>query len=213
MKNDLENILGNWPRTFIKDSDLAMLFVGTDDARYSLVKQALKLGALVRLRKGLYLIGSKTKNSLPDEFELALLIYGQSFVSLESALSHYGWIPESVYTTTCVSTKQAREFETPFGLFSYKYVPAENFYVCVKRITKNNESILVATPWRAIADLIYVRRKSWERILDLEEDLRIERETFLESDLQQLEQLSENYSNRRVREYLEKYLKEIRQIL
>ncbi|MCK4518098.1 hypothetical protein KAT92_04935, partial [Candidatus Babeliales bacterium] len=82
MKNDLENILGNWPRTFIKDSDLAMLFVGTDDARYSLVKQALKLGALVRLRKGLYLIGSKTKNSLPDEFELALLIYGQSFVSL-----------------------------------------------------------------------------------------------------------------------------------
>lgn len=213
MKKDIRDFLENWPKSFIKDSDLDMFLGKTSAARYSLVTRAIKVGDLVRVRRGLYLIGSKIKRSVPDEFELSLLVYGPSFISLESALSYHGWIPESVYAITSVSTKRAREFKTPVGLFNYKHVPAEGFYVGVERITTNDESIFVASPWRALADLIYVRRKSWESIIDIEEDLRIDNETILGSDRKSLKLLAEKYSSRRVRESLKMFLKEIEKVM
>ena len=129
MEKKLQDLIEEWPQFFIQDSDLALRKKKSDDARYSAVKWALKKGVLIRVRRGLYLIADKIKRSLLDEFELALLIYGPSFVSLESALSYHGWIPESVYTTTCVSTKRAKAFETPIGVFRYKRVPEDQFYV------------------------------------------------------------------------------------
>src|ERR1700733_10924754 len=101
MKKNIRDLLADWPRSFIRDVDIAELLNKTDNARYSIVKRALKAGLLIQVRKGLYLIASKIKQILPDEFELALLIYQPSVISLESALSYHGWIPEAVYTTTC----------------------------------------------------------------------------------------------------------------
>lgn len=209
MKKDLRNLLENWPKCFIRDVDLAMLLDKTDDARYSLVKRAVKAGILIRIKRGLYLIASKTKRSLPDEFELALFLYGPSFVSLESALSYHGWIPEAVYTTTCVSTKRAKEFKTPVGVFSYKRVPAEGFYIGVNRIETTDGVIFVATPWRAFADFIYTKRRSWKNIIQLEQDLRIDRDMLIGSDKEQLKLLIEHYPSRRVKENLKRFLKEI----
>jgi hypothetical protein len=209
MGTNIRDLITEWPKCFIKDTDLEMLLGKTDEARYSLVKRALKKGLLIRIKRGLYLIAGKNKKSLPDEFEMALTIYGPSFVSLESALSYHGWIPEIVYTTTCVSTKRAKEFETPIGIFSYRRVPTKKFYTGVERIEINKGVIFVATPWRALADFIYTRRKSWENLSELEADLRIDRETILSSDLKILVLLIESYPSRRVRETLKKISKEI----
>jgi hypothetical protein len=40
-----------------------------------------------------------------DPLELAQLVHGPGYVSLETALSHHGWIPEGVYAITNVSSK------------------------------------------------------------------------------------------------------------
>ncbi|MCF7899821.1 hypothetical protein K9L05_04235, partial [Candidatus Babeliales bacterium] len=56
-----QNIIEDWPKYFIKDEDLAFLLNKSDDARYSIVKRALKTGLLTKLRRGLYLIASKAK--------------------------------------------------------------------------------------------------------------------------------------------------------
>ena len=209
MRKNIRDLLQDWPRNFIRDSDLADVLKTTNDARYSLVKRALKAGHLVRMRKGLYLIASKTKHILPDEFELTLLIYEPSIVSLESALSYHSWIPEAVYTTTCVTPKRAQEFTTPIGIFSYKHVPAQGFYEGVSRITTTTGTLLIAEPWRALADFIYTQRKSWENLDELEADLRIDVETAMESDTSLLKKLSENYPSPRVRMVLQKLLESI----
>ncbi len=224
MGKNVRNLIENWPKCFIKDVDLAMLFKNkTNDARYSLVKRAVQEGLLTRVRRGLYLIVRKAEPLFIEQFELASLIYGPSFASLESALSHYGWIPEGVYTTTCVSIKRAKEFKTSFGVFSYRRVPEEQFYTGVNRIETKNTVFFVATPWRAIADLIYTRRKfckhecstreCWKNLEELEADLRIDRETFLNSDKEMLKLLTESYPSYRVREILKRFLKEIKKVL
>ncbi len=235
MGKNIRDLVKEWPKCFIQDADLAMFLMDkTNDARYSMVKRALKQGLLIRIRRGLYLIGSKAKQLLPDEFELALLIYGPSFISLESALSYHGWIPEMVYTMTSVSTKRAKEFKTPIGIFSYKCVPVEKFYTGVDRMKAKNGIFFVATPWRALADFIYTRRKSptlliqsslklrrskqlrrteWKNLSELEADLRIDRETLINSDKKMLKLLAESYPSRRVRENLKRFLKEITKAL
>lgn len=212
MKKNLKDVLDQWPECVIREVDLAMILKKTDDARYSLVKRALKAGDLVRLKRGLYVIAEKTKQGWPDEFELSLSIYGPSFVSFESALSYHGWIPEAVYTTTCATAKRAKEFETPAGIFRYERVPEKHFYVGVNRIEKNGGVILVASGWRALADLIYVRRKKWESLADLKADLRIEKETLIESNQEQIEELVKNYPSARVQKLLKKFLYELKQL-
>ncbi|MFA5075240.1 MAG: hypothetical protein WC436_04010 [Candidatus Babeliales bacterium] len=209
----IQNIIENWPKSFIKDEDLAFLLNKSDDARYSIVKRALKSGLLIKLRRGLYLIASKTKQILPNDFELALNIYGPSFISLESALSYHGWIPEAVYTTTCVTLKRSKEFETPLGVFSYRHVPSDQFYLGVERILISPDIIIfMASPWRALADFIYTRKKNWKNIFELEADLRIENETLIESDQKMLELLIKNYPSQRVRNTFNKLFKNLKNI-
>jgi len=213
MRTNIRDLLENWPRSFIRTSDLAMLLGKSLNACYLVVKRALSAGLLIRMRRGLYLIAGRIKRQPLDEFELALLIYEPSFVSLESALSYHGWIPEAVYTTTCVSAKRAREFKTPVGTFIYKRVPESQFYIGVERIETESGAIFIASPWRAIADFMYTRRKAWKTIDELGEDLRIDRENLISSDKEELGLLVENYPSSRVRESLKKFLKKITRIL
>lgn len=139
----------------------------------------------------------------------AFLIYGSSFISLESALSYHGWIPEAVYTTTSVTIKRPREFKTQFGMFSYQHILDESFYLGVKRIEFENNVFFMANPWRAIADFAYVFRKAWKNLDELVGDLRIDEDVIYGSYKEQLTILSERYSSIRVRKLLKKLLKEI----
>jgi len=96
VKKNIKDFLEAWNKNVIRDSDLADALGKTPPARHALVKRAFKAGILIRLRKGLYLVASKAKQILPQEFELAALVYEPSVVSLESALSYHGWLPEAV---------------------------------------------------------------------------------------------------------------------
>jgi len=212
MRKNIRDILESWPKNFIRDIDFESLLDSTADARHSLIKRAFKSGLLIRIRQGLYLIASRTKQTLPDEFELALLIYQPSIISLESALSYHSWIPEAVYTITCVSPKRAQEFKTPIGIFSYKHVPEQGFYLGVQRIATKTGTIFIADAWRALADFMYVRRRSWEDLTSLEADLRIDRDIAIGSDKKLLKELSENYPSPRVQRGLKILLHEINRL-
>src|SRR3989338_11387046 len=66
----------------------------------------LKSGLFVKLRNNYYML----KDSHLPLYAIANKLYQPSYISLESALSHYGVIPEAVYTITYVTTKPTREF-------------------------------------------------------------------------------------------------------
>lgn len=99
----------------------------SEDARKALLKRACQKGDLIRVRNGLYLIGEKKRKTPLGVFQVANFIIEPSYVSLESALSFYGLIPEAVNTTTSVTIKSSLELKTPVGQFSFAYLKTEYF--------------------------------------------------------------------------------------
>jgi|SRR5579872_2314131 len=195
-----------YEKPYIHDTALAILLGGSDDRRHSWVKRALKNGRLTRLKRGLYLIKQK---ALPvDAFEIAQQLYGLSYISFESALSYHGWIPEAVYTTTSATAKRGVSTKTPIGLFSYERTPEDQFFMGVERIQTKESVYLIAHPWKALADYMYARRKKWESLVEIIEDLRLDEANIEAADQAPLEEIARYYQSPRVRRFAEMILKE-----
>ena len=112
-------------------------------------------GDLVRIRKGLYV--APTFPSRPpgvDPLALAPLIYGPSYVSLETALAHHGLIPERVYEITSVTSKRAKLFRTPVGRFSYRPVNESVYGYGVGLQPATGGAYFLAEPEKALCDRI-----------------------------------------------------------
>lgn len=201
MSSDFLKTLINWPRPYLSGTDLCAMLDRSSDARQAVIKRAVQKGVLEPVRRDLYLI-KIAKTLAVNAFELVPVIYGPSYLSLESALSYHGWIPEAVRTITCASVKRAKEFDTPLGLFSYVHVPTEAFFCGVEQHLSNGLTLFIATPMRAIADIIYARKRTWATANALFEDLRIEKESFKYSDFGVLKELIATYPSPRVRRAL-----------
>jgi hypothetical protein len=130
-------------------------------------------------------------------------------VSFESALSYHGWIPEAVRTTTCATVKRKIECETPIGIFSYEHIPIKVFSFGVRQYQKDNITLFIADPVKALADMVYARKRNWKTQEDLYEDLRIEQESFQKADKELFAELIQNYPSLRVKTTLNSLLKEL----
>src|SRR5574344_1047733 len=109
---------------------------------------------IIRLKKGLYVVNPKiTGKTLSTEL-IANHIYTPSYVSMSSALRYYGLIPESVYTIQSMTIKHSRNFETPIGRFDYTYMNRDSFSIGVISIDTQGYTFLMATPEKALCDLI-----------------------------------------------------------
>lgn len=207
MSNQLLKQLYDFRSDYITYSDLCQLLQVTDNARYALIKRALKEGYLIRLRKGIYRRAKHLSKIKPHPFEMSHYLYWPSYVSMEAALSHHGMIPEAVYNTTCVTFKRACVIENEYGYFSYKKMPRENFFVGVLRNEENENFYYVATPWKAITDYIYCYKKDWRDLAPLEQNLRIELNELpiLESDF--AKKLSNYYHHDRINRFLKNIIR------
>jgi hypothetical protein len=139
----------------------------------------LQKGDLIRVKKGLYLFGSDYRKGPYSQEIMANKIYGPSYVSREYALAYYGLIPEYVAEVTSVSTKRSRSFDTQIGRFSYAHLPPKLYQLNFNLIAvRNNETALVATAEKALADLLYLRDDHPETMNELVEllfdDLRLD---------------------------------------
>lgn len=139
-----------------------------------------KRGDIVRLKKGLYVVSDKISRKKISRELIANHLYGVSYLSLETALSHYGLIPEKVYSIRSITTKRAKQFENAFGRFEYLTMPADYFSIGIRQqIVDNEYSYLIATPEKALCDLILatpnLRLQSLKAVQKyLEDDLRID---------------------------------------
>ena len=205
-----EQVFGSLPHSQFTSQEVAILFPGSDDRRYSLVRRAIASGEIIHIRRGLYCLAHKYQKKGMNLYTLAQHIYGPSYISLESALSWHGWIPEAVHSITSTSFKKSKEFKTPLGLFSYDRIPQERFYSEVKRLVDESGNVfLMASPLKALADYVYVRKKDWTGIEPLVGSLRIEREEFEQVTWDSLESLISNYSNSRVKGFLQGLRKDL----
>ncbi len=190
--------------------ELAALFPCSEDCRYGLVKRALAKGEIIDIRRGLYCLAPQYQKKSMNLFAVAQLVYGPSYISMETALSWHGWIPEAVQAVTSASFKKAKEFRTPLGLFSYVRVPQKVFYTEVQRRTDAAGNVfLMASPLKALADYVYVRKKDWTGIEPVAGSLRVEPEAWEQITPSALDALAGGYTSARVRRFLEGLRKDL----
>ncbi len=119
----------------------------------SKVTTFLRNGALVRIKKGIYIFGERYRRRPFSREALANLLYGPSCLSLDYALQYHGLIPEGVESVTSVTPGRSRRFETPVGVFSYRHVPVKVYSAGVDRLEPEaGRAFLMATPEKALAD-------------------------------------------------------------
>ena len=146
-----------------------------------------KNGHIIRLKRGLYVVNPEHTGQ-PLSIELiANHLYTPSYISMSSALRYYGLIPEAVYVNQSMTIKHARRFQTPLGIYDYKYISREAFSVGVKSESKREYAFLIASPEKALCDLIANSSKVNLRSINdvkiyLEQDIRIDMDGFYSFD-------------------------------
>jgi len=153
-------------------------------------------GSLLRIKRGLYCLSPEFSGQQPDLRVIANALYGPSYVSFETALAMYGLIPERVDETMSACAKRAKRFATPLGAFSYHTLPVNWFPIGVRNMDSGNAGFLVASPEKALGDLLLARSNLRLSSPDslrsfLEEDIRFDFDTLGKPDKTVLREMAE----------------------
>ena len=91
-------------------------------------------------------------------FRISNCLHRPSYVSLESALSHFGLIPEAVYSVQNITTRKTVAYETVAGTFNYRSIKAHLFFGYEVDHTQTIP-VLLASPEKAILDYLYLNHQ------------------------------------------------------
>lgn len=169
------------------------------------VSDLIRKGVIVRVKKGLYVLGEGYRRRPYSRELLANLIYGPSYISLEWALQYHGMIPERVEAVTSVTTGRSKRFQTPAGLFIYRQIPLQAFRFGMTRVeTEGQGAFLVATAEKALCDKIREDRGTALRSLKemqryLIDDLRIDASVLVNMNANHIAEIAERYRSIKIR--------------
>lgn len=121
-------------------------------ARSFLLRNSKKQNShILKLKRGIYFFSLNPVS----ELEIANKLCQPSYVSFETALSHYHIIPETVYAITSATTKRSKEIITQEKVFSY-YKIKKALYFGSTPLKFNNKVILIADAEKALLDYLYL---------------------------------------------------------
>jgi len=180
----------NWLSKFgsvpFSEDALCELLSDYDDPGKKIVRM-VQDGSLIRLRRGVYCVEPHDSRSLLQPGVIANSLYGPSYVSFETALAHYGLIPERVYAVTSAVARRSKSFRTPIGAYYYHHVEDALFPVGLKVIETEGGNYIIASPTKALCDTLM--RKRDLRVTSpktlrsfMEEDMRFDFECLGEPD-------------------------------
>ncbi len=176
------------------------------------ISYMVKKGDLVPIKRGLYFFKKNNEDEELSLFHVANILYGPSYVSLYSALSYHGLIPERVNLTESVTTKRSKSISTPIGDFRYFPAAQEIFHIGINYVQPNSRTaFLIASPTKAICDIIWhTRRLNIKNKLEMEDflgkDIRFDLYRLNELELGELEKCIKK-TNRKLKQL--KHLKEL----
>lgn len=154
------------------------------------IRELVKRELLIPVKRGLYITGPQLNMPRPSLFLLANHLYGPSYVSLETALSYWGLIPEKVATTSSMTTGNTKTFPTKLGRFNYIHAKLPYYSFGLQQVVLAEKQIaLMASREKALCDKIItttgILLRSIQQTMDLlMEDLRIEKQMLRELDTQ-----------------------------
>ena len=119
------------------------------------IDELVKQQVLVQIKRGLYIPGTKLNIAPPEPLLIANHLYGPSYISLDTALSHWGLIPERVYEISSVTTNHSRIYKTVAGRFSYRSMPLPYYSFGIKQVQlTKKQTVLMASAEKALCDKI-----------------------------------------------------------
>lgn len=113
------------------------------------------VGLIIRLRQGYYTF-PEYMGKADYPFYFANRIYRPSYISLHTALSFYGMIPESVVQITSVTSLKTAGFSNAFGEYSYRTVKEELMFGYDLKPIADGRTLAFAFPEKALLDLLYL---------------------------------------------------------
>ena len=179
------------------------------------INELVKSGELTTVKKGLYVAGPKINILKPEPFLIANHLWGPSYVSMESALSYWGLIPERVYEISSVTIKTAKTYKTLVGRYSYFHAASSYYPFGMKSVSLTaKQVVLIASPEKALCDKIVMTsgiflRSPGQTQEFLLNDLRIDEGALRELDL---DTISSWISNAPKKASLEMLVKTIRSL-
>jgi len=138
---------------------------------------------ITKIRGGVYIFND-VKNKITP-WELSSVLVEPSYISLASVLSKHSLIPEMVFTTTCLTTKNNRTHKTYLGTIDYRHVKPELFFG-YHSFPGEFRPFLMAYPEKALLDFFYLNPQ-YSNQGDIE-GLRIEPSIFNELDQARIDQ-------------------------
>ena len=148
------------------------------------ISSMMHSGEILQIRRGLYSFPSVLCREVISSGALANRIYGPSYVSADFALSYYGLIPETPTTVTSFTRGRTREFNTPFGNFTYRYCRSKAYSIGITTVGEGTHRFYIATPEKALFDKISLDSRFDGEDVEayLYEDLRIDDELMKKFD-------------------------------
>jgi predicted transcriptional regulator of viral defense system len=112
-------------------------------------------GYIKPLAGGYYILADQAMDEMVL-FMTANKIYEPSYVSLESALAYYEIIPETVLGVTSISSRKTKQYESAWGVFSYRSVKPQTM-IGYQVIEKNPAiKFKIAYLEKALLDYLYL---------------------------------------------------------
>jgi hypothetical protein len=193
------------------DRQLASILQVNDASRYGLVNRALRDGSLLRIKRGLYVLGATwgrhgLEQSQVHAFAISQSLKHGSYISFETALSYHGWIPEAAYMTASVTPdSKTLKYETnKWGNFEFSPLATNDyqFLVGVSRIKVGSSAALVARPLRALMDLVASRKMAWQGLEWIRRGLRVDAEHLENLCAADFDELEPVYKHKSARDFL-----------
>lgn len=120
------------------------------------VTQWVRKKLLIQLRRGVYIL--KENQNRISKFSLAHILYNPSYISLSSAMSFYGLIPDVVEQVTSITTKKTYLFENALGVFTFSHIKKDAFNGFNHEKDEHGLDFFIAKPEKALIDYIYFNK-------------------------------------------------------
>lgn len=148
----------------LHDNEVRLLGVGSakkifsvekDNTLYKLLQRLEKKGIIERIISGKYRFSLAEVN----DFEIANFLVHPSYVSLESALSFYGILPQFPYVITSITSGKKKEFLYNNKEYEYSHIKKDYYFGFQKK-----DNFVIATPEKALLDELYFVSRGLRRI-------------------------------------------------
>ena len=175
------SVFGNTPFSYAEMLPLLSNYRAHKNKAQELKRQ----GLILRLKKGYFVLNPKLSGKPVVPELVANHLLAPSYVSMSTALRHYGLIPERVVAINSITSSRTAGFINDVGNFRYTHVAKEYYPIGITIDSIDGTNFLIATPEKALCDLITTTRNLRLRSMIelrqyLEEDIRLDMDGFSE---------------------------------